>query len=111
MGPNANARLQLLPCSESLRAALLHKELQSKIKFMEAKGVALGYKCFCGKRVTVFLLKRGESNQLPHCVSVSCANGHPATFAAKHVGLLELWADEDSAMAGALGGQASRKAA
>jgi hypothetical protein len=60
---------------------------------MDVNVVALGYTCFCGERVKVFHLKRGET-KLPHIVSVSCPNGHTATFTQHQVGMLESWTDE-----------------
>jgi hypothetical protein len=62
---------------------------------MEPVIVALGYTCFCGERVRVFHVTPG-TNQLLHPVSVSCPNGHTATFRPEQIASLELWVDEGS---------------
>ncbi len=60
---------------------------------MSSDVLALGYTCVCGAAVRVFEMTRDETSQLPRRVTVSCPNGHVATFTSKDVGLLEAWAD------------------
>jgi hypothetical protein len=41
----------------------------------------------------VLQLRGGDANSIPHAVTVTCPNGHTATFDAKQIMLLE-WSNE-----------------
>ena len=56
--------------------------------------VSIGFTCICGERVTVYRLVAGKGNILPSSISVSCRNGHAATFLPEQFGFLDDWMDE-----------------
>ncbi len=63
---------------------------------MDSGVLALGYSCVCGEQVSVFEMTGDEANQLPPKVTVSCSNGHVATFSSSQVGLLEICEEQNS---------------
>jgi hypothetical protein len=55
---------------------------------------SIGYTCVCGQKVEVLQLRGGDTNKIPQTTTVTCPNGHAATFDARQIGLLEWWGDQ-----------------
>ena len=61
----------------------------------QQSSVSVGYVCGCGERVIVYRLQSGmTTNVLPQNVTVTCRNGHVATFPLEHIAFLEYWTEE-----------------
>jgi hypothetical protein len=56
--------------------------------------VSIGYTCICGERVVVYRLRSRRENALPLSKTVTCVNGHVATFFAEQFAFLDDWEDE-----------------
>jgi hypothetical protein len=60
----------------------------------QRRRVSIGYTCFCGERVAVYGIRGNGENVIPTSKTVSCSNGHVATFSAQHFALLDDWSED-----------------